>query len=113
MLADLDQTLSALAAPARRGIVELLREGPRSAGELAEALALPRPALSKHLRVLREAGVVEQESLECDGRVRMVQLRREPFAALRDWVADVEGFWTVQLDAFKAHAEKKHAKGRR
>lgn len=113
MRVDLDQTLSALAAPARRGIVDLLREGPRSASELADALVLPRPALSKHLRVLREAGVVEQEGIESDGRVRMVQLRREPFEALRDWVADVEGFWTAQLDAFAKHAEQKHGKGRR
>ncbi len=105
MRADVDATLAALADPARRGAIELLRERPRRSSELADALALTRPAMSRHLRVLRDAGLVEQEILASDARVRMVQLRREPFVRLRSWLDQVEAFWSEQLDAFKAHAE--------
>jgi len=111
--ADLDTTLAALADPTRRAVVNLLRARPRRSGELARALSLSRPVMSRHLRVLREAGLVEQEGLASDTRVRMVQLRREPFAALRVWVEDVEAFWSGQLDAFKAHAERRAGRRRR
>jgi len=110
--ADLDQTLAALADPTRRAIVELLREKPLCSSDLAEALSMSRPAMSRHLRVLRGAGIVEQELLDSDARVRMVQLRREPFSQLRTWLEEVEAFWGDQLEAFKAHAERKHG-GRR
>ena len=107
MRADLDTTLAALADPARRRVVHLLSERPRRSSELARALAVSRPAMSRHLRVLRHAGIVEQEVLESDTRVRMVQLRREPFTALRAWVEDLETFWSGQLDAFRDHVEKR------
>lgn len=68
---------------------------------------MSRPAMSRHLRVLRRAGVVEQEILERDARVRMMQLRREPFSNLRSWIEEVEAFWGDQLRAFKMHAERK------
>lgn len=102
----LDATLAALADPARRGVVDLLRARPRRASELADELALSRPAVSRHLRVLRRAGLVEQEILPTDARVRMVRLRRPPFAALRGWLQEVEAFWADQLASFKAHAER-------
>ena len=104
---------AALADPARRGVVEMLRERPRRASDLARALAVSRPAMSRHLRVLRRAGLVEQEALESDARVRMVQLRREPFDALRAWIDEVEAFWGDQLEAFKAHAEGRSGSRRR
>jgi DNA-binding transcriptional ArsR family regulator len=63
--------------------------------------------MSRHLRVLRQAGLVEEASLEDDARVRVYRLRREPFTGLREWLDDVEGFWTEQLGAFKRHAEAK------
>ena len=74
---------------------------------MAAALETSRPAMSRHLRVLRHAGLVEEETLVDDARGRMYQLRREPFNGLRDWLDDVEAFWADQLHAFKAHAEKK------
>jgi DNA-binding transcriptional ArsR family regulator len=110
MEAGVDRTLSALADPTRRGVVYLLLQQPRRASEIADALAATRPAMSRHLRVLRRAGVVEEESLPDDARARVYRLRRQPFAELRDWLDEVEGFWNEQLQAFKAYAE---GKGRR
>ena len=104
---DLDGTLSALADPARRAVIEMLQREPLCSSALASALALSRPAMSRHLRVLRRAGLVEEASLESDARVRVYRLRREPFLTLRAWLDDVEGFWTEQLAAFARHAEAK------
>lgn len=104
---DLDDTLTALADPARRAVIDLLQRQPLCSSALADALALPRPAMSRHLRVLRRAGLVEEASPDRDARLRVYRLRREPFLALRDWLDDVERFWTEQLTAFKRHAEAK------
>jgi DNA-binding transcriptional ArsR family regulator len=112
-VSDLDQTLSALADPTRRGVVDLLRRGPRRAGELAEALAMSPPAMSRHLRVLRQSGLVEESHEGDDARVRLYRLRPEPFGALRRWVDEVESFWTRELQAFKRYAERKHRGGKR
>jgi DNA-binding transcriptional ArsR family regulator len=109
MEAGVDRTLSALADPTRRGVVYLLLSQPRRAGEIAEAIGMTRPAMSRHLRVLRQAGLVEEESPMEDARARVYRIRREPFAELRGWLDELEGFWTEQLHAFKAHVE---AKGR-
>lgn len=103
--AALDRTLQALADPTRRGVVELLRGQPRRAGELAAALAASPPALSRHLRVLRETGLVEEEPLPGDARVRLLRLCPQPFAELRGWLEELESFWSDQLASFKAHAE--------
>jgi DNA-binding transcriptional ArsR family regulator len=110
--ADLDQTFAALADPTRRAVIGLLRVGPRRSSEMATALATSRPAMSRHLRVLRRAGLVEEEGLEDDARVRMYQLRRGPFSELRAWLDEVEAFWADQLRAFKAHAERRQGKRR-
>lgn len=64
------------------------------------------PAMSRHLRVLRRSGLVEEESLDEDARVRVYRLRREPFDELDRWVDDVRAFWTAELASFKAHAER-------
>ena len=105
-MTELDDTLAALADPTRRAVVDLLCEGPRRAGALAEALSLSPPAMSRHLKVLRKAGVVEEErGLEEDARVRVYRLRPEPLAALRSWVDEVSAFWEDQLAAFKQHVE--------
>ncbi|WP_394828600.1 ArsR/SmtB family transcription factor [Pendulispora albinea] len=103
---DLDRTLAALADPTRRGVVDLLRRRPQRAGELAAAFDMSPPAMSRHLRVLRKTGLVAEDELEDDARVRVYRLRPEPFARLRDWLDEVETFWGGQLDAFKAHAER-------
>jgi DNA-binding transcriptional ArsR family regulator len=63
-------------------------------------------AMSRHLRVLRRGGLIEEERVEDDARVRVYRLRRKPFNDLQAWLDDVEGFWTEQLSAFKAHAER-------
>jgi DNA-binding transcriptional ArsR family regulator len=104
--AEIDRTLAALADPTRRGVVDLLRRKPRRAGELASAFGMSPPAMSRHLRVLRKSGLVEEEGVEEDARIRVYRLRHERFAALREWLQEVESFWDDQLASFKAHAEK-------
>lgn len=104
--AALDQTLAALADPHRRRVVELLRERPRRAGELAEALGLNPPALSRHLRTLKAGGLVEEAHPEFDARVRIYSLRPGPMADLKAWLGETERLWTDQLAAFKAHLER-------
>jgi DNA-binding transcriptional ArsR family regulator len=103
---DLDATLSALADPTRRRVVDLLRERPRRAGELARAFRMSPPAMSRHLRVLRTRGLVDEERDERDARARVYRLRPERLRALRAWLAETEAFWTEQLGAFRAHAER-------
>ncbi|NOK23768.1 ArsR/SmtB family transcription factor [Corallococcus carmarthensis] len=102
----LDRTLAALADPTRRGVVDRLRHRPHPAGELAAAFDMSPPAMSRHLRVLRQTGLVEERIDTEDARVRVYSLRPEPFAALRGWLDEVESFWGEQLGAFKAHAER-------
>jgi DNA-binding transcriptional ArsR family regulator len=107
----LSVTFAALADPTRRAVVELLRRGPRRAGELAAGLRSTPAGLSRHLRVLRESGLVGEASLDADARVRVYRLEPTPFEAVRTWVEDIEAFWAVQLASFKAHAER--TRGRR
>ena len=113
MTADLDRTLAALADPARRAIVERLRVRPQRPSEVAEALSITRPAMSRHLRVLRRAGLVVNEDVEDDARARLLHLRTQPLTRLRSWVEDVEAMWSDQLASFKTHAETMHARRRR
>jgi DNA-binding transcriptional ArsR family regulator len=103
---QLDRTLAALADSTRRSVVDLLRRRPRRPGELARALRTSQPAMSRHLRVLRKAGLVEEGDVEDDARVRVYRLRRQPFSALRQWTEEVEAFWGEQLAAFKEHVER-------
>ena len=86
----LDRTLTALADPARRRVVELLRERPRRAGELADALSMSPSVMSRHLKVLRDSEVVEEASPGFDARVRIYSLRSGATAALRSWLDAVE-----------------------
>jgi DNA-binding transcriptional ArsR family regulator len=101
----IDRTLFALADPHRRAVVELLRERPRPAGDLARAVGLPAPAMSRHLRTLRESGLVEDRHDALDARVRVYALKAGPIAELMDWLAQAEAIWASQLLAFKAHLE--------
>ena len=101
----IDRTLAALADPARRQVVDLLRERPRRAGELATATGLSAPAMSRHLRALRTSGLVEESHPTFDARVRIYRLRGEPMAQLKTWLDETEQLWTQQLAAFKAHLE--------
>jgi DNA-binding transcriptional ArsR family regulator len=106
----LGPTFEALADRHRRGVIELLRKQPRRASELADELGMSRPAMSRHLRVLRTCGLVEPASDDEDLRARVYRLRPEPWAALREWLDDVERFWSLELAAFKAHAERTRGK---
>ncbi len=106
-MTSLDSTLIALADPTRRHVVNLLRRGPRSAGELALATKMSAPAMSRHLRVLRRTQLVEERGVEHDARLRMYRLRRKPFTQLRAWLEEIETFWKDELQAFKTHAERR------
>jgi DNA-binding transcriptional ArsR family regulator len=90
------KALAALADPTRRAIVELLAEGELSAGELASSFSTSRPAVSRHLRVLREQGLVRSRE---EGRRRVYALDPEPLAELDEWLAQYRSFWTNRLDA--------------
>ncbi len=103
---SLDRTLSALADPHRRRAVELLGEKPRRAGELAELLDLSAPAMSRHLRTLRKADIVEETSPEFDARVRVYALKAESMTDLKVWLRQTEAMWAGQLAAFKTFVEK-------
>jgi DNA-binding transcriptional ArsR family regulator len=110
---NLDRTLAALADPTRRRVVDLLRKRSCRPSEIATRMALTRPALSRHLRVLRRAGIVSERIEQDDARARVYTLREQPFSELRDWLGEVEAFWVDQLSAFKQHAERPPRKRRR
>ena len=104
---ELTPVLQALSDPTRLGVVQLLSTRPRRAGELAEATGLSAPAMSKHLRVLLQAGIVADERVTEDARVRMFRLRPESIVALRAWLDQLQAHWDDQLRAFKRHVEEK------
>jgi DNA-binding transcriptional ArsR family regulator len=104
--ATLDATLAALADPIRRRAVELLAERPRRAGELAGELRTTPSAMSKHLRVLRQTGLVDETHPEFDARVRIYALRSAPMAELRAWIDTAERAWSEQLAAFAQHVRE-------
>ena len=106
MTEAIDRTLAALADPHRRRAVELLRKRPRRAGELAIALHLPAPAMSRHLRALKQSGLVEETHPDFDARVRVYALRAGAMRDLKKWLEETERMWSQQLAAFKAHVEK-------
>jgi len=92
-----------LAEPARRQILELLRQRERPVGELVERLELSQPGVSKHLRVLREAGLVR---VRPDGQRRWYGLRAEPLAELDAWLAPYRELWGGRLDALERHLDE-------
>ncbi len=102
----LDRTLAALADPHRRQVINLLRERPRPAGELAREVGLAPPAMSRHLRTLRQSGLVEESSPEFDARVRVYALRAEPMIELLRWLEETERLWSAQLTALRDHLLK-------
>ena len=106
----LDGTFTALADPTRRGVIDLLRHEPRRAGDLADALGLSRPAMSRHLKVLRTSGLIEPANDDDDLRARVYRLKPEPFSSLRTWLDEVEQFWTGQLGSFQRHVARTRGK---
>ncbi len=103
----IDDALAALADPARRRAVELLAQQPRRAGELARALQVSPSAMSKHLCILREGGLVTETHPAHDTRVRIYSLRSAPMTDLRAWLDAAERGWSEQLSAFAEHLGRK------
>lgn len=99
-MANLSATLIALADPTRREIFERLSKGPSAVGELANELPVSRPAVSQHLKVLKEAGLVVDRA---DGTRRVYEIDPHGLGVLRGWL---DRFWGTALDAFKAEVEK-------
>ena len=97
-------TLDVLAEPTRRRILDLLLERPRTVGDLVEAVGLSQPGTSKHLRVLREAGLVAARK---DAQRRIYELRPEPLADLDAWLAPYRRLWTERLDALEHQLDAK------
>jgi DNA-binding transcriptional ArsR family regulator len=104
---DADRVFTALADPTRRRVIELLGDRQRRAGELAEAVGTSAPVMSRHLRILLEAGVVADERVPDDARLRVFRLRREPVLALQAWLDQLQAHWNEQLGAFKRYVEEK------
>ena len=94
--------LTVLADPTRRKVFERLRAGPRPVNLLAAGLPVSRPAVSQHLKALKDAGLVEERS---EGVRRIYSLRREGLMELREWL---DGFWGDALEAFRLEAERSH-----
>src|SRR5205807_4558152 len=96
--------LEAVAHPSRRRILDLLLDQPRPVGELVAALGLSQPGVSKHLRVLRQAGLVEARTR---GQHRVYELRAEPLAEIDEWLAPYRRTWSVRLNALQRHLERR------
>src|SRR3954471_16855831 len=93
-----------LAHPSRRRILDLLLDGPRSVGELVDGLGISQPGASKHLRVLREAGMVAPRK---DAQRRVYELRPEPLAEVAAWLEPFRREWADRLDALERHLDDK------
>ena len=99
----MESTFAVLAEPNRRRILDELVQGERSVGELVERLAMSQPAISKHLRVLREAELVASR---VDKQHRRYRLRPEPLAEVDSWLMPYRRFWAERLDALEAHLDQ-------
>jgi DNA-binding transcriptional ArsR family regulator len=102
--------LAALADPTRRGMVELLAERPRRVGELVAAFPVSQPAVSRHLRVLREHGLIEEQRPDGDRRGRLYRLRPGALDPLAGWLDEVRRFWADHLEQFQSFVDSEHAK---
>ena len=102
-----EAAFGALADPTRRAVLDLLRNGVRPAGEIARAFPVSRPAISKHLRILRRAHLVEEHR---EGRHRLYQLNPEPLKAVDSWLEQYRSFWAASLTNLKSFVEAEYAK---
>jgi len=102
-----EATFQALADPTRRAVLDLLRRGSQPAGQIAGAFPVSRPAISKHLRLLRRAHLVREHR---EGRHRVYQLNPEPLRAVDSWLEHYRSFWTARLSNLKALVEAEHAR---
>jgi DNA-binding transcriptional ArsR family regulator len=104
MLLVMASALAAVAEPNRRRILDLLLDQPRAVGELVTALGLSQPGVSKHLRVLRQAGLVEAR---VRGQQRVYELRADPLAEIDAWLAPYRRAWSEQLSALQRHLDRR------
>ncbi len=95
-------TFQVLGDPSRHAIIELLRRGECPVGELVEHLSLSQPAVSKHLRVLKEAGIVD---VRTDAQRRLYRIRPEPFIEIDGWLAGYRDLWNEHLDRLEEHLD--------
>lgn len=102
-----EATFQALADPTRRAVLDLLRRGSQPAGEIARAFPVSRPAISKHLRLLRRAHLVREHR---EGRHRVYQLNPEPLRAVDSWIEQYRVFWATSLNNLKAFVEADYAR---
>ena len=96
-------SFEAIAEPNRRRILDLLRSGERPAGDLVDATGMSQPGVSKHLKMLREAGLV---SVRADGQRRVYRLEPDELAELDAWLTPFRSFWADRLDALEQHLER-------
>ena len=102
-----EATFQALADPTRRAVLDLLRRGSQPAGQIAEAFPVSRPAISKHLRLLRRAHLVREHR---EGRHRVYQLNPEPLRSVDSWISQYRDFWTASLNNLKSFVEAEYAR---
>jgi DNA-binding transcriptional ArsR family regulator len=102
-----EAAFQALADPTRRAVLDLLRQGSQAAGQIASAFPVSRPAISKHLRLLRRAHLVREHR---EGRNRVYQLNPEPLRAVDTWLNQYRVFWTASLNNLKAFVEAEYEK---
>jgi DNA-binding transcriptional ArsR family regulator len=101
----MESTFSVIAEPSRRAILDLLASAERSVGDIEELLRLPQPSVSKHLRVLREAGFVESR---VDAQRRLYRLRPEPLMEIDAWLLPFRRLWEAHVDALERHLDRMH-----
>src|ERR1700691_5870747 len=104
---DAEATFQALADPTRRAVLDMLRRGSQPAGEIAGAFPVSRPAISKHLRLLRRAHLAREHR---EGRNRVYQLNPEPLRAVDTWLDQYRSFWKMNLANLKTFVEAEYAK---
>jgi DNA-binding transcriptional ArsR family regulator len=97
-------TLQVIAEPRRQAILDLLREGELPVGELVQRLGLSQPLVSKHLRVLKDAGLVQ---VRVDAQRRLYRIRPEPLAELDEWLAPYRVLWNASLDRLERHLDQR------
>src|SRR5215469_8349014 len=102
-----EATFQALADPTRRAVLDLLRRGAQPAGQIAHAFPVSRPAISKHLRLLRRAHLVREHR---EGRNRIYQLNPEPLRAVDSWIEQYRVFWAANLNRLKSFVESEYAR---
>jgi len=106
MVTDVGRVFGALADPTRLGVVQLLSDGPRRAGEIASLAGVSGPAMSRHLRVLLEAGILVDERPTGDARARVFRLQPDSMVAVQAWLDQLQAHWGEQLKLFKSHVER-------